>query len=337
MPLKQIAELRGHQDRVWSVAWSPDGVLASSSGDGDVRLWAETAGGWKCTQVLSEHKRTVRHTAWAHDGLTLACACFDGTASMWKKGESGEFEVDTLLEGHDNEVKCVSFDVEDRYIGTCSRDKSVWVWEHSDGEYECCAVLTGHAQDVKCVAWHPSRKLLFSCSYDDTIKVWAEDPSARDDWYCHQTLVGHSSTVWLVTFECFPEDAAHEVSANPRMVSCSDDGTLIVWQGQPAADGGGLHWRRACTLQGHHPRTVFGCDWSRNGLIATACGDDGIRIFAPRTMDVDEGACGFDLCCAKELAHEADVNSVRWHPRRPDILASASDDGTVRLWQYSTD
>jgi WD40 repeat protein len=37
---QEVAELRGHDAYVHSVAWSPDGTrLASGSGDGTVRIW----------------------------------------------------------------------------------------------------------------------------------------------------------------------------------------------------------------------------------------------------------------------------------------------------------
>ena len=36
----EVAELRGHEDYVHAVAWSPDGTrLISASGDGTVRIW----------------------------------------------------------------------------------------------------------------------------------------------------------------------------------------------------------------------------------------------------------------------------------------------------------
>ncbi|KAM0947479.1 putative WD40/YVTN repeat-like-containing domain superfamily, WD40-repeat-containing [Dioscorea sansibarensis] len=37
----------------------------------------------------------------------------------------------------------------------------------------------------------------------------------------------------------------------------------------------------------------------------------------------------------KEKAHAMDVNSVLWNPKNPRILTSASDDGTIKLWEVA--
>ena len=100
----------------------------------------------------------------------------------------------------------------------------MWNWELQPGnDFECVAVLNGHSQDVKCVTWHPTEDVLVSTSYDDTIKIWTEDPDG-DDWSCSKTLSkedgGHESTVWCASFE---PGGAH------RVVTCSDDRTIAVW------------------------------------------------------------------------------------------------------------
>jgi len=56
-----------------------------------------------------------------------------------------------------------------------------------------------------------------SCSYDDTLKMWLDD---EDDWFCAETLSGHSSTVWDA---CFNSTGTH-------LASVSEDKSLIIWR-----------------------------------------------------------------------------------------------------------
>nr|GMD86827.1 protein CIA1 [Ipomoea batatas] len=339
--LKEIQRLEGHSDRVWSVAWKPAtgtdsvaAVLASCSGDKTVRIWEQSSpsGSFHCKAVLEEtHTRTVRSCAWSPSGKLLATASFDATTAIWEH-IGGDFECVSTLEGHENEVKSISWNASGTLLATCGRDKSVWIWEVLPGnEFECVSVLQGHTQDVKMVQWHPSVDILFSCSYDNTIKVWAEEGDS-DDWHCIQTLAesssGHTSTVWALSFN-FSGD---------KMVTCSDDLTLKIWSADIARLQSGdvkAPWRHISTLSGYHDRTVFSVHWSREGIIASGAADDAIRLFVENEDKSVDGPT-YSLLLKKEKAHEMDVNAVQWNTAADKrLLASASDDGTIKIWELA--
>ncbi|KAI3634716.1 hypothetical protein MIR68_007097 [Amoeboaphelidium protococcarum] len=343
-----------HEDTAWSLSWSRDGqYLLSSSSDKAINLYRfhgiddtddsqqQVIVQQPLTQIdrlQNGHKRTVRAVEFSPSGNTLVSASFDSSVGVWIKKDSGadyqdnnydtskfSFEYEASLEGHENEVKSIDFCPVAPLLATCSRDKSVWIWEyrvdeddddHSgraiETDYECIAILQEHTGDVKRVKWHPSREILFSASYDDTIRVWKEDASGGDDWYCHQILTVHTGTVWSIDFN----------ADGSRMVTCSADGSIILW----SWDAGTDEWSVLQVLNDAHSQPVFDVAWKGDYVVSVG-GDDAINLYK---IAADQG--NLELFSSIPNAHSSDINCVKWHPKDP-IFSTCSDDGSIKLWK----
>ncbi|KAF7331714.1 putative cytosolic iron-sulfur protein assembly protein 1 [Mycena kentingensis (nom. inval.)] len=336
-----VQALVGHSERAWNAAWNPDKpLLATCSADKTVRMYSYTDSSTgptftHVTTIPTGHTKTVRSVAWAPSGNTLATASFDANIGIWEQeaaeeegGPKGDWECASLLEGHETECKSVAYSASGTLLASCSRDKTVWIWEvHPDADFECLSVLMEHTQDVKCVAWHPIEEILASGSYDDTIKLYLDDPS--DDWFCFATLTGHTSTVWSLAWS----------PTNSFLASASDDKTVRIWRRVAEHK-----WECALTIEGND-RTVFSVSWGIGkpgtpclGWLAAVGGDGTIRVWEISDNE-DATALQHKLIAEHPDAHGVhDLNTVSWcmRPGLEDMLATTGDDGETRIWRIET-
>ncbi|XP_060201256.1 protein CIA1-like isoform X3 [Lycium barbarum] len=299
--LKEIQRLEGHTGKVLGIAWKQDtGIwgrplaIASWSDDKTVRIWEQNFSGiLECKAVLEESHGRSVRSCAWSPPCKSLAVACSDATTAIWKNVGNAYERVYTLEGHDNEVRSVSWNKKGDLLATCGGDKSVWIWEILPGNEFDCVSVL-HGHTEDVKMVQWHQDMLFSCSYDNTIKVW-EEILDNGDWACIQTL-GES-------------DRTH-----------------------------------ACTLSGYHDRTICSVDWLREmirclpegqedpGIFASAGADDAIRLFI-ENKDNEVDGLTFKLLLKKEKAHEMNINSVKWNAGDKRLLASASDDGTVKIWE----
>lgn len=332
--IELFKSIHAHKDKVWSLSvHNKLPLVASVSTDKTCKIFNVMT-----TEQVAElddtHKRSIRSVSWkpAGDEPSLACGSFDSTISVW--GEDYEdWSLLAVIEGHENEVKGVSWSKDGYFLASCSRDKSIWIWEADDAneEFECISVLQEHTQDVKHVVWHPFEDLLASSSYDDTIRLWKEDD---DDWTCAAQLDGHQGTVWASDFE--------KSDSSIRLVSGSDDCTVKVWKRVSHSDGDSFRddatevWELESTLPEIHSRAVYSVSWSgQSGRIASIGSDGQLVVYSEQKLE--NGESKWSIVAKRDLAHGVyEANCVQWCKSFTDNdhekIITAGDDGNVNIW-----
>ena len=198
MPLPTtLSSSTTHTDKIWCVDYnSTKNILATVGADQNLVIYSTKKDDLKILLKKSlkqqHNNRTLRRCSFSPCGNYLAVCSFDSTTSLWKidleqnsqnDAENLQLEFWQILEGHENEVKSVSWSINGQFLATCSRDKNVWIWELFDeAEFDCAAVLSGHTQDVKDVSFAINQtNILASSSYDGTVRIW-EEHGANTGW-----------------------------------------------------------------------------------------------------------------------------------------------------------
>lgn len=238
-PWKMIKTPSPPTNVVKSVAWSPNGQLASASSDKTITLWDPESS--QNSQILYGHTDAVEIVAWSPDGR-LASGSQDGTVIIWNL-ESG-LPAQTL-QGHSKDVTSVAWSAEG-WLVSGSKDNTIILWDLISGQP--AETLHGHTGDVTSMVWSTD-DLLASASQDNTVIIWDLESGEPA-----QILQGHTGGVLSLAW--VPDG---------RLVSASWDDTIIVWDLES-----GKHVQ---ALQGS-TKWVAGLAWSPNGLLASTDGNN---------------------------------------------------------------
>ncbi|XP_018318590.1 notchless protein homolog 1 [Agrilus planipennis] len=287
---KQIGKtLVGHKQWITSLCWEPFHnnpncrYLASSSKDGDVRIWDTTL--FKTERVISGHTKGVTVVKWGGSGL-MYTASQDRTVKVWRASDG---ILCRTLEGHAHWVNTLALNTDyilrigpfdpishkdimiekskeelqqfalERYLNVAkvcgerlvsgSDDFTLILW-NPEKEKKPVARLTGHQQLVNDVKFSPDCRIFASASFDKSIKLW----NGMTGKFI-TTLRGHVQAVYMIAF-----------SADSRlMVSAGADSTLKLWN---------LKTKKLQIDLPGHADEVYAVDWSTDGSRVASGGKD---------------------------------------------------------------
>lgn len=313
--------LSAHEGSVFAVALSPDARLVATGGvDELVRVWDVETGTLQAE--LPGHDGFVYSAAFSPDGQLLATGGRDRVVRLWNPADGTAVAE---LQGHESSVFTLAFSSDSQTLISGSADQTVRVWDIASRESR--QVLQGHSDFVYSVDVYGSGRQLIvaSGSLDRRVLVW--DLERPTDY---REFSGHEIEVWSVAFS--PD--------GQRLASGSGDGSIALWQ----VDTG----KRLARIEGHYDR-VRAVRFLPDGQTLISTGNDRtVRIwdltrieakeFVPKPggRDTffferrDDPEIGRVLAIAK--GHRAAVNALATSAAG-DWVATASDDGDVRLWK----
>jgi WD40 repeat protein len=260
----QPLELKGHENWITAVAWSPTGPLLASAGlDKKIILWqlptkkptrviegaAAPAPGQPA--VADKHTDWIRALTFSTDGKLLVSAGDDKAILVW--------DVETVnlarrLEGSTEWVMCLAVSPDGRHVAAGGFDRTIRIWELASGTK--VKEIPANHQIVIALAWSPDGGTIVSGGQDKKIRVW----NSKEGNEIH-VIEGHTDQIFAVA-----------IHPNGQwLASCSADKSVRLWN---LADG-----TEAKSLAGH-TNWVYSLAFTSDGSsLATASADETVRLW----------------------------------------------------------
>jgi WD40 repeat protein len=269
-------------DNVFAVALSPDGrTIAAGTADGHLILHRVDQGHLAGRVDVQAHPGAIAGIAFTPDGAALATAAYDGTAKIWRLGDSGPrecFQTKSLdpSPGFSPIMRTVAISRDGRLMAIGGNDVRVVLYDITNPcapEYRSWFRRSGSlGQDVETVAFSPDSTLLAVGRLSDpVIRIWdVRDPKLPRET---ATLRGHSFGIRALAF-----------SPNGTLLaSGSDDATALLWDVSGLRPNAELRPVSALPMQ--HGKTVAGLEFSDDRRLVTGSYDNTVRVWDISRVD----------------------------------------------------
>lgn len=269
-------------------------------------------GNYKAT-LLKGHESEVFVCSWNPSQDLLASGSGDGTARLWPFNDSGVGTPVVLqhqfkdIENHKNATKDVTsleWNNDGTLLATGFYDGQARIWSP---EGELVKTLCEHKGPIFSIKWNKKGNYLLSAGVDKSTVVW--DSS---NWEVKQQFGFHQAPTLDVDWQ-----------NNSSFASCSTDKIIHICR--IGVD------KPIKSFQGH-TSDVNAIKWDPQGSLLASCSDD----LSAKIWSIKQDSWVFDL-----QGHKKGIYTVAWSPTGPAtacpnaplILASASYDTTVKLWE----
>ena len=338
---KPYFKLEGTDNRPLTCFYTPDGELLVASGCGrDVQVWSAT--NCKLLHSFRGHTSTITCAAFPQNSGydLLASGSGDHTVRLWSR-QNQEMPLVYTFDGHTDWVRSIVFSENAKFLASGGDDSIVCLWSVATHSL----IHTFHCHGwIFNVAFSPDGRSLLSAGHN--VEVWSTDSgkllqtpqghtrvtsvafspdgqilaSGTDDTLLNLWLVSDSDTQLIHTFAGHTRPV-HTVAFAPdgRMIAtAADDSTFRIWS---VASQKIVH-----VFEGTSPETqgltslTFSRDSQRIAIGAT----DGIirQWLVPQEGSNSVRVSNGHVRVVNDLALSGDKK----------LLASASNDGTIRLW-----
>jgi WD40 repeat protein len=207
-PKKLLKNLRGHNSRIYDLAFSPNGKqLASASGDNTVRIWNIPSG--NLHKVIKGHTAHVFSVDFRGDGNRIVTGSGDRTAQVWQVSSGAQV---ASFSGHKDRVLGVAFSPNGNQVASVSDDGTGRIWNAGNGN-EVQVIQHGKA-GVYAVDFHPNGRLIAVGTTNGELGIWNISNGNR----VHR-MTGHNRAIQKVGFS----------QNGNRLVSSSADNTVRIW------------------------------------------------------------------------------------------------------------